>query len=91
MFRRTHRRTSPAGYSKLWKAFENLKKQGNTVVVIEHDESLIARCDHCLTIGPTAGEKGGQVISMGKPSGMPAVEIRQTSLALKAPAICSIK
>lgn len=42
-----------------------LRDQGNTVVVVEHDESIICASDHIIDIGPGAGELGGNVVAEG--------------------------
>ncbi|NOX58706.1 MAG: excinuclease ABC subunit UvrA [Planctomycetes bacterium] len=44
---------------------EALAEQGNTVVVVEHDEELIAAANHVIDIGPGAGEDGGRIIAEG--------------------------
>ena len=42
-----------------------LRKKGNTVVVVEHDEDTINRAEHVIDIGPGAGVRGGQVVATG--------------------------
>ena len=42
-----------------------LKKKGNTVVVVEHDEDTIRRANHIIDIGPGAGINGGEVVAVG--------------------------
>ncbi len=47
----------------------NLKKlrdNGNTVIVVEHDETVIKNSDYLLEIGPGGGKTGGKVVSSGK-------------------------
>ena len=41
----------------------DLARQGNTVVVVEHDRQVIEQADHVIELGPWAGEKGGEVVS----------------------------
>jgi excinuclease ABC subunit A len=38
---------------------------GNTVIVVEHDEDVIAKADHIIDIGPAAGAHGGEVVVVG--------------------------
>ncbi len=38
---------------------------GNTVLVVEHDEDVIAEADHIIDIGPAAGAHGGELIAQG--------------------------
>jgi len=42
-----------------------IRDEGNTVVVVEHDEQTIRAADHILDLGPGAGEKGGQKAAEG--------------------------
>lgn len=44
---------------------QNLKKQGNTVIVVEHDEEIMKASDHLIDMGPEAGVQGGQVVFTG--------------------------
>ncbi|HPO05783.1 MAG TPA: excinuclease ABC subunit UvrA, partial [Candidatus Gracilibacteria bacterium] len=50
---------------RLIETMQNLKKLGNSVLVVEHDEDTIRAADHLIEIGPAAGEQGGQIISQG--------------------------
>ncbi len=45
----------------------NLRDQGNTVIVVEHDEEAIRAADYVIDIGPGAGVHGGQITSEGTP------------------------
>ncbi|MCV6597310.1 MAG: excinuclease ABC subunit A, partial [Mangrovicoccus sp.] len=47
---------------------KNLRDQGNTVIVVEHDEEAIREADYVLDIGPGAGVHGGQIIAAGTPA-----------------------
>ena len=44
---------------------QKLEANGNTVVVVEHDEDTIRRADHIIDLGPGAGVRGGQVVAAG--------------------------
>ena len=46
---------------------KNLRDQGNTVIVVEHDEEAIREADYVFDIGPGAGVHGGQVVAHGTP------------------------
>jgi excinuclease ABC subunit A len=46
-------------------ALHQLGAQGNTLVVVEHDEDTIRRADHIIDIGPSAGKRGGRVVAQG--------------------------
>jgi excinuclease ABC subunit A len=52
---------------RLLLTLKNLRDQGNTVIVVEHDEEAIREADYVFDIGPGAGVHGGQVVSHGKP------------------------
>lgn len=47
---------------------KNLRDQGNTVIVVEHDEEAIREADFVLDIGPGAGVHGGEIIAQGTPA-----------------------
>jgi excinuclease ABC subunit A len=53
---------------RLLTTLKNLRDQGNTVLVVEHDEDAIREADYVLDIGPGAGVHGGQVIARGTPA-----------------------
>lgn len=46
----------------------NLRDQGNTVIVVEHDEDTIRSADYVIDMGPGAGENGGAVVTAGTPA-----------------------
>ena len=50
---------------KLLKTLEKLRDQGNSVIVVEHDEETMRFADHIIDIGPGAGINGGQVCAQG--------------------------
>jgi excinuclease ABC subunit A len=51
--------------SKLIKMLKKLRDMGNTVVIVEHDESVIRDADYIIDLGPFAGEKGGYLVATG--------------------------
>ncbi len=42
-----------------------LRDLGNTVIVVEHDEGIMAAADYIIDIGPEAGTFGGEVMASG--------------------------
>ncbi|WP_295537020.1 excinuclease ABC subunit UvrA [uncultured Thioclava sp.] len=52
---------------RLLQTLKNLRDQGNTVIVVEHDEDAIRHADYVFDIGPGAGVHGGQIIARGTP------------------------
>ena len=59
---------------RLLTTLKNLRDQGNTVIVVEHDEEAIRDADYVFDIGPGAGVHGGQVVSHGSPEQIAADE-----------------
>ena len=57
---------------RLLQTLKNLRDQGNTVIVVEHDEEAIRSADYVYDIGPGAGVHGGQVVSHGTPDAVAA-------------------
>ena len=47
-----------------------LRKRGNTVVVVEHNEQVIRNSHRVVEIGPAAGERGGKIVYDGDPPGL---------------------
>jgi len=52
---------------RLIDTLKRLRDQGNTVIVVEHDEDTILAADHVIDMGPGAGERGGGVVAAGTP------------------------
>ena len=52
---------------KLINSLKRLRDEGNTVMVVEHDEEMMRNADWIVDIGPGAGEKGGEVLFSGPP------------------------
>jgi len=59
---------------RLLTTLKNLRDQGNTVIVVEHDEESIRDADYVFDIGPGAGVHGGEVVSHGSPDHVAADE-----------------
>lgn len=60
-----------------------LTDEGHTVVVIEHNLSVIAEADYVLEIGPEAGELGGRLVAAGTPEEISRVKGSPTAPFLK--------
>ncbi len=50
---------------KLIKTLKSLRDQGNTVIVVEHDEETIRNADEIIDLGPGAGDMGGNIVTHG--------------------------
>ena len=60
----------PEEVALLIQMLEQIKAQHNTVVVIEHDTSVIKVADEIVEMGPDAGTHGGEVIYQGDQQGL---------------------
>lgn len=50
--------------------FRRMVRQGNTVILIEHNMDIVRSADHVIELGPGAGRDGGTVLYAGTPEGM---------------------
>jgi excinuclease ABC subunit A len=57
----------PSDVAKLMKQLDSLVESGNTVVVVEHDMTVVAASDWIIDIGPGAGDEGGRIVASGPP------------------------
>lgn len=51
----------------LIKVVKQLRDLGNTVIVVEHDESMMMAADYIVDVGPYAGRYGGEIVFAGTP------------------------
>ncbi len=54
--------------AKLLATLKNLRDQGNTLLIVEHDEETMLASDYIVDIGPGAGIYGGRVVAQGTPA-----------------------
>jgi excinuclease ABC subunit A len=64
-------------------ALTDLRDQGNTVVVIEHNLDVVACADWVIDLGPEGGEGGGEIVVAGTPEQIAACEHSHTGHYLK--------
>ncbi|MEK7189483.1 MAG: excinuclease ABC subunit UvrA, partial [Patescibacteria group bacterium] len=57
----------PCDMEKLIKTLKSLRDLGNSVIVVEHDETMMRQADYVVDIGPGAGIYGGEIVSVGTP------------------------
>ncbi|MDQ5919871.1 MAG: excinuclease subunit [Patescibacteria group bacterium] len=50
---------------RLIQTIKRLRDQGNTVIVVEHDQAVMEAADYLVDIGPGAGEYGGRIMAAG--------------------------
>ena len=73
-----------ADIEKLLEVLQRLVDAGNTVLVIEHNLDVIKQADWIVDLGPEGGEAGGEVIAVGTPEQVAAVEESHTGQFLRA-------
>ena len=57
----------PRDNARLLGTLQRLKAQGNSILVVEHDEATMRSADHVIDLGPGGGMQGGQVVAAGTP------------------------
>ncbi len=60
----------PHDIGRLIGAIEQLRRRGNTLIVVEHEESLLRASEHLIEVGPGAGQSGGEIVYQGDVAGM---------------------
>jgi excinuclease ABC subunit A len=67
----------------LLNVLHRLVDEGNTVVVIEHNLSIIAEADYIVDLGPEAGDAGGEVVACGTPEEVSKDRVSRTAPFLR--------
>ena len=67
---------------KLINTLKKLRDNGNSVIVIEHDEETMRNADYLIDVGPGAGKYGGEIIDKGTPQEVSDRKIGMTGLFL---------
>ncbi len=62
----------PRDNAALLKTLIALRDQGNSLIIVEHDEDTIAAADHLIDLGPGAGRLGGEIVFQGLPPRVPS-------------------
>jgi excinuclease ABC subunit A len=68
----------PADTEALLAALDQLKAQGNSLFVVEHELDVVRHADWIVDVGPAAGELGGQVLYSGPLEGLRQIEASHT-------------
>ena len=55
---------------RLIRSLKQLRDNGNTIIVVEHDKDIMTEADYVVDIGPGAGKRGGEVMFQGSPAEM---------------------
>ena len=67
----------------LLNVMHRLVDEGNTVIVIEHNLSIIAEADYLVDLGPEAGDAGGEVVACGTPEQVAKNRVSRTAPFLR--------
>jgi excinuclease ABC subunit A len=68
---------------KLAQVFDRLVDAGHTLVLIEHNLDVIKLADWVVDLGPEAGEGGGEIVAVGRPEEVAAIEGSHTGQWLR--------
>lgn len=68
---------------QLLRLFNELVDQGNTLILIEHNLTVMTQADWLVDVGPDAGRYGGQILYQGLPTGILNQRASYTGVALK--------
>ncbi len=63
-----------ADVARLIDVLQALVDQGNTVVIIEHNPDIIKVADHIIDLGPEGGDAGGEIVAIGTPEQVAAIQ-----------------
>lgn len=72
----------PAEQRNLIRLLRELRDQGNSVLVVEHDEATLRAADYIVDVGPGPGERGGEIVFAGPRSALRRARASLTSAYL---------
>lgn len=75
----------PQDVQPLLAVLRGLVEAGNSVLVVEHDMSVVAACDWIVDVGPGAGSHGGEVLYSGPVEGLRDIDASVTARYLRQP------
>jgi excinuclease ABC subunit A len=75
----------PRDNLRLLETLTALRRKGNSLVVVEHDEETMRHADYIIDLGPRAGIHGGEVVASGTVSQIERAATSETGRCLKSP------
>lgn len=73
----------PADTDILLTQLNSLVDSGATVIVVEHDMTVVAQADHVVDLGPAGGAQGGRIVAQGTPEQVAADPVSRTAPFLR--------
>lgn len=73
----------PRDSERLIDSLIKLRDQGNTLLVVEHDEAMMRAADRLVDMGPGAGPEGGEIVAQGTPKAVASVRHSLTGAYLR--------
>ncbi len=70
-------------HGRLMEILYRLRNEGNTIIVVEHDEDTILAAEHIIDVGPGGGTNGGRIVYQGPVTGILECKQSLTGQALK--------
>ncbi|HSU86467.1 MAG TPA: excinuclease ABC subunit A, partial [Chthoniobacterales bacterium] len=70
---------------RLLETLRALRKKGNSLVIVEHDEETMRQADHIIDLGPGAGVDGGKLVAQGTLQEIEQNPVSQTGRCLRTP------
>ncbi len=77
----------PRDNDRLLDALVQLARNGNSLVIVEHDEDTMRRADHLIDLGPRAGRNGGRIVAQGTVADVMRNEESLTAKYLRSPMV----
>lgn len=71
---------------RLMEVLRDLRRRGNTVLVVEHDVAVLQEADYVVELGPGAGPNGGRLVFAGTPQQLAQCDASPTAPFLHEPA-----
>jgi excinuclease ABC subunit A len=81
----------PRDNARLLDALEELTSQGNSLLVVEHDEETMRRAGRIIDLGPKAGTQGGEIVAFGTMEEVMATPRSLTGKFLREPPLHPVR